>query len=415
MKLQPLRIANLMLLPLLLVPVWATRSLAEAIRSDRPVAVVDPRTIGTCMWDGQHDVAPCVQGALEAAARSGAAVRLPSGTWPIAQALRPPSGLTLEGEDGRTILEPRVDTTSRPLLLNVTPSTANVVVRNIIFDGGGAQIGNDAALIKVSGATNIIFERITVRSSRGAGLVFESGVQSSGVRDSTFTNIGNRWKATSEKSDRSVGLLFCCGASNIHNFAIANHFTQIGLDALQIGDQNGFVASANTFDLESRQFDELAAPDYPAAIFSPQSRNVEITNNVIRNAPGNGIDAPGLGHSTLSGNIIMGCGGAGIGLFGGYDNVTQPSDVSIIGNTITDNVRWTRSTFTGGITISARAPTDVAISRNVVTNTTVARTQAFGVEVLNRTIASGVAVDHTNRLAGNRIADLHGVTNDDRP
>ncbi|MGC4106925.1 MAG: glycosyl hydrolase family 28-related protein [Thermomicrobiales bacterium] len=46
------------------------------------------RNFGACVWDGAHDVAPCIQAAIDAAsAAGGAIVHLPAGRWPIASPL----------------------------------------------------------------------------------------------------------------------------------------------------------------------------------------------------------------------------------------------------------------------------------------------------------------------------------------
>jgi parallel beta-helix repeat protein len=263
-------------------------------------------------------------------------------------------------------------------------------------------------LIKVNTGNHVVFDGITVRNTRGIGAVLQANTKNSGVRKSQFVNVGNHWKTTLQRLDRIQGLVFCCGNDNSGNFAIGNRFEDIGLDALQIGNQRDFVATNNVFDLENGQLLRVKSSDYPAGIFLQYSSNVTISRNVIRGAQGNGIDAPALQRSRIANNTVIDSGCAGIGLFQGYDKKTQSMGISVVDNIITNNVHWAHCTFKGGITISEGAPRDIVISGNVVTDTQFNKTQLFGVQVRTRVL--NLEIDHSNKLAGNRDADLDGAS-----
>jgi hypothetical protein len=368
--------------------------------------VVEAQNVGNCIWDGQHDVAPCMQKAVEIAGAGGSVVRVQKGTWPLSKMITLSDGATLQGEGPDTVLVASFGNSSNPVLLSVKMGSKNITVKQITFDGGGADFANSKPLITGTQVSHVLFDHVTVRNSQGAALLLQGGTSDSEVRDSEFVNIGNHWKTTLARADRHQGLLFCCGKGNTHNSAIRNHFSSMGFDALQIGDQDGFTARDNVFDLSNEQFHQLTSPDYPAAIFALQSQNVLMSGNIIRNAPGNGIDAPGLRDSIISHNMVTGSGSAGIGIFLGYDKTTQSHNVTIVDNTVTNNVQWNRATFIGGISISAGTPSGIWIARNTVTDTQPTKTQKYGIFIRRGTMVSDLKIDDTNKLSGNLLGPV---------
>ena len=375
------------------------------LTANSQVNYINPRNIGNCLWDGEHDVSPCIQEAIDAAAPKASSVRIPSGRWPLRKVLVLADNVTIQGDVGGSILQPTEDNTSWPVLLVGKVGTRNVLVENITFDGGGPDFSNPKPIIEATGTSKIIFDNIVLRNSRGAGIVLQGGTQFSGIRNSHFLNIGNHWKHTHLKNDRYQAIVFCCGKGNVNNFATDNRFDDIGLDALQIANQNSFIALRNSFSLEGYQWRQTQFGDYPAAIFALQSTNVTIRENTIINAPGSGIDAPGLQDSLISQNIISGCGSAGIGIFVGYDKKMQSSHIFIQENTISNNAQWARATFVGGITVSGGSPTEISISGNTVTDTQGIKTQSYGILVRGVTNAATIRADRSNRLTGNRIGE----------
>jgi hypothetical protein len=80
-------------------PVVAAGSTRARTLADHLGDEIKARNFGACVWDGAHDVAPCIQAAIGAAAAiGGAIVRLPAGHWPVASALTiNASGVGLQG------------------------------------------------------------------------------------------------------------------------------------------------------------------------------------------------------------------------------------------------------------------------------------------------------------------------------
>lgn len=304
--------------------------------------------VSSCVWDGRHDVAPCLQKSINAAA-SGKPLFLPKGRWPLGSALSLASNLTLQG-NGQTTLVALPGNKSNPLLLRGV-NISNVLVAGILLDGGGAMFTSRAPAVKLDHVKKVLFDHITIQHTPGIGIVIEANSADTGVEASTLDDIGNRWKITHNRQDRGQGLVFCCGDSNFGNYAISDHFADIGLDALQLSNQNDFTALKNTFTLEDGQMELLPSPDYPAAIFTPFSSNAIISGNVIDGAQGNGIDAPGLQNSVISSNLIQHCGAAAIGLFSTYDTKAPSHDVIIRSNLMSGNARWKLSKGNGGIVI----------------------------------------------------------------
>lgn len=383
---------------------WAGALLAQAAVSPGRATTIEVR-----IPDAAGDASAQIQAAVDQAAQRHATVQLPAGRFWLARPLVLPGGVDLAGAASGTTLAPVPTNSANPLLLHCPPGTAGVLVTHLTFDGGGIDFANPSPLVAATAARQIVFDGVTVRNSRGIGLLLQGGMRNSGVRHSRFLNLGNHWKTTLNKADRIQGLVFCCGESNLNNFATDNYYEDIGLDALQIGDQTHFYAASNVFELANRQFELVPSPDYPAGIFALHSAEVLLVNNVVHNAAGNGIDAPGLQDSCVSNNVVSGCGGCGIGLFLGYDNLRQTKGVVVISNIVEDNVHWPLSSFIGGITLAGGAPSDLRLAGNTVTDTQVKKTQAYGIQVRGQTRVTGLVIAPDNRLAGNRLGETAGV------
>jgi hypothetical protein len=374
---------------------------------------LNAESFGNCSWNGSDDVSPCVQAAVDAAAKSAKAVHLPSGILLLSHPINLRSNVTLVGEPNRTVLKPTLVNNSKPVLLLGT-NLAHVFVENLTFDGGGEDFQNANLLIDIAGSEDVVFKGVTVQNSRGAGAALHDGITQSGIRDSHFMHLGNYWKTTRNRADRLQGLVFCCGIGNSGNFAIGNYFEDIGLDALQFSEQSNFMAADNKFKLENNQHSLVQSGDFPAAIFPMNSVDSAILRNTISGAQGCGIDAPALRRSLISMNKVSDSHACGIGLFEGYDKSTQTSNIILTDNIIQNNVHWKESPFKGGITIAAGAPSQITISRNTVTDTQTEKTQIFGIEVVAGTKVSDLKIDKTNMLTGNALATLDHANFNDR-
>ena len=276
-----------------------------------------PATLGIAAFgakcDGRTDDAEAIGRALDAAGR-GSIVMVPAtGTaCMLSRFVALPDGVRLKGEEGRSVLMAGTNNTTTPVLLQVGSDTE---VSGITFDGQAAAVRDAAPLIQGYKISNVKFDHVTVRHSRGTGLVLSTLVSHVRVSDSRFIDIGNGWKESGRQEDRKPGLVFCCGQGNRENAASGNSFSDIGLDALQFSDQEQFQVVGNRFELSNEQADRLASPDYPAAIFLLRDTDGLVANNIIAGAQGNCVDAPGGKRLQIRDNVIDGCGGTGIGLF----------------------------------------------------------------------------------------------------
>jgi len=400
------------------VPVFGVLASTALLMATSASAAVYSATNYTsaCTWDSTHDVSNCIQAAINAAARSGGGtVQIPSGTWHLAKPLSLTSNLVLQGV-GSAELAPTAGNQSTSDLLLDGSGLKNVTVESITFDGGGQDFPNGSAVIHVGGSTGVVFNGIKVQNSRGPAMSLTGGMNNSGINNSSFVNIGNHWKTTKNTTDRVQGVIFW-DASNVpqthdeKNFATNNYFENIGLDALQFTQQDNFVASNNQFNLSGAgEWAAIAAPDYPAGIYTTQSTNVTISHNVILNAPGGGIDAPGLQGSTISNNVISGSGGAGIGLYLGVDGVTQASNLTVTQNYVTNNIQWKKAATQGGISMMGGSPNHINIFNNIVTDTQPVKTQPYGVELVDTSgiITTGSYLQiNGNFMTGNIIAAMN--------
>jgi polygalacturonase len=69
-----------------------------------------------CLWDGLHDVAPCLQREIDEAAREGRGPIFPAGTWPLGRALVLDSNMRIDGSH-RVTLIPTTNNSDSSLLL----------------------------------------------------------------------------------------------------------------------------------------------------------------------------------------------------------------------------------------------------------------------------------------------------------
>jgi parallel beta helix pectate lyase-like protein len=358
-----------------------------------------------CNWRAPIDLQPCIQAAIQKAALDGGVVLIPNGRWPLGGPLAPASGVTLKGESPNATLIPSADNRSKPMLLHGR-DVRHVAIVNITFEGGGKDFANANPVIEFAKSDDVTLSGIAIQHSHGIGLVMEGGIRHGKVVNSTFNDLGNRWKTTHQRADRIQGVVFCCG-DNSQNEADDNSFEDIGLDALQFSNQSQFKILRNTFDLDNQQRKTLPSDDYPAAIFLTYSSGGLIQENTIKGALGNGIDAPALQSSVIENNNIRNCGQAAIGIFPGYDKVTQSKLITIRGNVLMNNVQWGKmSTFRGGITIAGGAPEQILVERNIATDDQSGKTQDYGLMISGGTQVRGLELKN-NDFDKNRVSAVY--------
>lgn len=312
-------------------PNLTTALLALGLAAYPFAAVADSTAIEPAGCD-LTDATPCLQAAIDRAAASGVSVFIPAGTYALRTNLTLRTGVAIAGDAGALIL-PGPNNWSDPVLVS-GDGISRVTISGLAFEGGGAAFANASALINLTNTTDVLFDHISIRHVRGKAITtVGSGPGSSarnGITNSILDDIGNHWKKSHQRGDRDMAVTFWgrTDGAGTGNFARANRFTDVGLDALQITGQDGFVAEGNVFELWNNQIKLLPSGDYPAAIFTTRATHVTIASNTIHQAVGNGIDAPGLTNSVIENNTIRECGQSGIGLFRNYDGTSATQGAS---------------------------------------------------------------------------------------
>jgi hypothetical protein len=376
----------------------------------RPAGTINATDFGACTWDGAHDVGACVGAALaQASAMGGRTVELPAGRYLLGAPLILPSGVALRG-NGKAILTPTADN-RHPVLLAIMTKVSNVVVDGVIFDGGGENFATKAPLVQAYRSSNLLFRNVGFQNSAGLGF------NGSGVNRVTFEapvvrSVGNKWKTTLAAGDRAQGISVCCAVAAAwgHDITIVDGtFSDIGLDAINITNQSRAMIANNRFQLANNQRSLISSAAWSAAIYAASDTEVTITRNVIDGATGNAIDAPNLQNATITANMIVNSGGAGIGLFNGVDHATPIRNIVVSANTILNSAQWSRSAFKGGITLSGGSPSNVLITGNRASDTQANPTQQYGVQVRAGTTPIGLVITRSNDFAGNAAAPLFGL------
>ena len=361
------------------------------------------------LWAGTQDVSSAIQAAINTVSNAGGGiVDIPAGVWQVGRSITLASNVELCGVGNQTILEPSVTNTGSTVFLNGYLDK-NDLIQDIVFNGGGNNFANGNPLVEMTTGTDIVFDEDTFENSRGVALIIQGGSANSGVTASTFTDIGNYWEVTGLSSGCVQALIFCSGTGDLDNFAENNSFSNIGLDALQLSNQQGFLAANNVFMLSNDvRAVVMSSSTYGAAIFAQNNSNSQITGNIINGAAGCGIDTAGLSNSTISWNIIDNCGSAGIGIFLGYDGTSQASGLNIFNNALLDNVNWNDSPFSGEIEVYKGDPTNIEISGNVVVDAKQDGIDQFAVELKDASV-SGLTISSSNIVIGESSADLNEV------
>lgn len=380
-----------------------------------PQRTIDAKTRGV-KCDGANDDFAALQAAatLAGAGNIKALYIPPSATSCLLSApVIIPTGVTVYAQPNSVTLAPTAGNVASPLLLGFANNAQNVLVYGLTFDGGGASFTNAANVIQAFNGSNLVLDHVLVQNTRGIAALFSTSITNSGVRDSSFVNIGNGWTVTALIADRQQGVAFCCGTAtaNSGNFVTGSYFSNIGLDAISATAQASFTASGNRFSMENGQIAAVWTNPQPtafsAAIYG-SGGNLQFTaqGNVIFGASGNAIDVA-AGDAVITDNYISGSGQAGIGFFASG----TASNGTVTGNTIVNSGKWTSSTFRGGISISG-ALGNVSIAGNVATDNQGSKTQQYGVQIISGTTFSDLRIDPSNSLDGNAVAPFGGVISD---
>jgi hypothetical protein len=368
-----------------------------------PSRVLDVIAAGA-KCDGVTDDFAAINAAATAAASGNVkAIYFPPSATPcmLSHWVTIPSGVTFWAYPGSATIKPTAGNVTQPLLLNFSNS-ADGGVYGLVIDGGGQDFPNTGNVVQAFNASHFVLDNVTVQHTRGIGYLLSTSITNSGVRNSTFRDIGNHWKTTIIATDRQQAVAFCCGvtANSFGNFATGNYFSDIGLDAISAGGQTNFLASGNRCELANNQLAIILTGPYAACVYSTLNTEMTVTNNIVDGASGNAIDLNTTTTLVVSGNYVTGSGQAGIG-FATTNNVT------ISGNVTLGNGIWASSVQKGGISLGA-ANGNVTLTGNI-SNGNPYGAQGFpwlGVPFS----ATALVIDPSNILTGNATANVGGIT-----
>jgi hypothetical protein len=375
--------------------VTATASTTARTLAVRAANVINVKDFGA-VCDGTTDDSSHIAAALtQVAAGNVTTVYFPPSATACmsSAALTVPSGTTLWAYPGTATLQMAAGSTANPGLLSIA-NVSNVLVYGLILDGNlaGVPAGNNVNTVFQS--SNVVFDHVTVQNTRGIGAVFSTQIVNSGIRDSSFTNVGNYWITSGSNADQQQGVVFCCGtlANNHDNFVTGSQFTSTGLDAISIASQANFVASANRFKSVGGRYTNGGA-----AIYAANNSSAVIGQNSVNGAYGNGIDVIATPLATIVHNDVQFAGGAGI-------SYAQGSWSSIVGNVSCNNNQGAgASALQAGISLNGNttAVTETTVAGNTVCDTQGSPTQTWGIQEVTSGTYTNVWIDQSNTPDGN--------------
>lgn len=320
--------------------------------------------------------------------------------------------ITLTAYPGTVVLAPTTGNSASNgmllLIFNNSGLVSNVFVHGVTFDGGGSNFANTTDVIHVQGADRVVFDAVTIQNTRGLGLGFVGTIIRSGIRNSTFTNIGNHWKTTLDGNDRFIAMIFCCAATitpSHDDFIQDNTFNDIGLDGTDVGDAlYNLTVTGNVYNMFNNEHNLLVTNNSAmnaAFYINPNSKpesGITYSGNTVNGPSGACIDLFQANGVSVTGNTMVSCGGPGIGLF-------QDTNMTVTGNTVLDSIQWTSSPFFGGITVSGPS-SNITVSGNTATDDQTVKTQKYGIQVVSGAAYSNVWIDNSNNTWGNLIAPV---------
>jgi parallel beta-helix repeat protein len=320
----------------------------------------------------------------------------------VAHSLKIPSGVTVIGVPGRTIIKPAPTNTDAPVLVHES-AVSNVTITGIIFDGGTADGQfNINDLINISESSNVVFDRIIIQNAAGIGAAFTVGTNNSGLRNCIVKNVGNYWQITQSEKDQKQGVVFCCGSTvrNRRNFVINTEFHSTGLDAVSMANQTDAIAANNKFYTVGGRYSHGGA-----AIYAAVDTGLTLSGNEIIGTFGNGIDIYRVTDFLIVGNRVQSAGAAGIVVSGSAQGM-------VINNITIDGNQGDSSSLKGGLAVGGNrgdpATNDVIFLNNTSSDNQQTKTQTYGYQILETALVGSIWLDSSNNLRGNVIAPFGG-------
>lgn len=346
----------------------------------------------------------------------------------IAAPLTPPSGISIVAYPGTATIKASSTNGSTPLLFSMeTGSPHDILIYGLTIDGnvsGQTGVGGAANKSRVNGVvggSRIVFDHVKFQNTYGQALQFSTNVTYSGVRDSTFDQVGMYWHTSGLKTDATQAVTFTdvSEGGSIGNFAENNIFTNIGFDAINTAYQTHFSAIGNECILNNQQWYSAGVGN--ACVFTFGSRGFLVANNISYGASGNAFDLSGSESMIVVGNESYNAGVAGflIGTGITYGVTTGMNRFVMTGNT-SINAGQNINTASAGLLFAKGGSGGGSITQGVVAGNVfsdnqgvptqkwgIARTDTgFGLAAL-----TGVSVDvASNQISGDIAAPITGLS-----
>ena len=349
-----------------------------------PTTTVDVSTFGA-ISDGKTDDTVAIQAATNYAASHGLSVSFGSGTYLVTSPINVSSTTAWLGVQGSTnLLAASLNT-----VLTIT-NASGVSVRNMNFEGSGDSVSTAAPLLVAYKTTALSLSGDTFAFTGGIAALL-SNVNQTSVDQCDFHDIGNNSNLAVDA--QAVAYTTDLAGYGLRNSVTSSVFSSIGLDAISATGQDYFLAKENSIgDLRSTEAWRSEA-QAPAGVYLNDDMGVEVSDNVIEDAAGNGVDVFNTQGISINSNYIIGNGSSGIAL-------SSTTDGSIESNTTLNNNALSAFVFKGGITIGDHpgnaSSSGISINANTSGNTGSPASQPFAIQLYN--LASTSTILATNNV-----------------
>ena len=290
-----------------------------------PAAHYDATAFGSCVWDGAHDVQPCIKAAAQAAALAGnAEVDLPAGVLPMSTSLcaapsgcpagNPTSGFILKGRGPGTILRPLGTNVASPLLLNFA-NTSNITVEDLTIDGGaagGADVGQTSVFQGTIAGTALT---VTTPPTNGVPVAVDQFLYCTGCASTVriLSGSGTSWTLSASQTVGSPvtitgvtpGLQGSISGTTVTTFgAITGAPLQVGDTLYWIGGSDTLATvtpSVTTTSAHTVAFQRMFASPTGLVPVSQlfDTSNVKFSRVIWQNSAGIGLNASGANRTTV--------------------------------------------------------------------------------------------------------------------
>ena len=281
-------------------------------------------TVANLVCDGTTDNAALLQADLNAAAAGNATtVYFPPQATPcgLASDVTVPDKVTLWAYPGSVTIKALTGNVSSPALLNFSGNPTGNLVFGLTFDEGGTSFANNNNVNTVFNSNNVIFDHVTVQNTAGIGVTFSTTDTNSGVRDSSFTNVGTSQRASFTGYISGTAMTVSSGLTG--TIAVGATVTGSGVAAGTLvvsGSGNNWVVSISQTVFSSG---------------SPGSLSTALQRQGVVFCCGQNLDTPGSTTSSISGTTLT-TGNSVTGIIGKYiysnGNGTLPDTYVVSGS-----------------------------------------------------------------------------------